>query len=514
MKQVIFCRCSTDKQEVESQLQETKQYAISLGYSESDFIYISSVGASAVKLNELYLQTIQQLKTYILSGEVNAVICYHLNRLFRTEIVAMELKELLISSNVQLHIKEPTINLLNVDGTVNNGCELAFSLFATLNKQNAIELKAKTLRGKKFKAEKGLYIGGGLPIGFKVENDIVVIDNDKRYIVELVYQLYLEGFSFRKIATEIIDRRLLDSITQSGVNRILSNPIYCNGKYPPIITKELFDKVQQIIKSNTITRTQKHYFFCSRKIQCTCGYAYAYNSQTTLYNCFAKNTETKNSVHSPSILINVLDGLVFSLVKERVEKELKKNQEKNRKDLVIKIDSLLQKSLKYATDIEKFKSKYDKLNDMYINDFISKSDFEIKRKQLQIKENELKEKEYKNKLELDRLSNIFADKSEYSVFDSNNAIEVQRVIQQHIQQITISDIRELTITFIDGSTFTCFYNGKKSNSKLFKDCEFKQPLYFPTIEHHNDTFVLNENYNPIPKKRGRKTISTLPNLSQ
>ena len=488
MKQVIFCRCSTDKQEVESQLLETKQYAISLGYNENDFIYISSVGASAVKLNELYKKTIEQLKNYILSGEVNAVICYHLNRLFRNEIVAMDLKELLISNNVNLHIKEPTISLLNVDGTVNSGCELAFALFVTMNKQNAIELKAKTLRGKKFKAEKGLYVGGGLPIGYTVENDIVVIDNDKRYIVELVYQLYLEGFSFRKIATELIERRLVDSITQSGVNRILSNPIYYNGKYPPIIDKDTFDKVQQIIKGNTITRTQKHYFFCSRKIQCTCGYAYAYNSQTTLYNCFAKHTETKDSTHSPSILINVLDGLVFSLVRERVEKETKKNAEKNRKDLVIKIDSLLQKSLKYATDIDKFKTKYDKLNDMYINDFISKQDFEIKRKQLQIKENELKEKEYKNKLELDRLTNIFADKSEYSVFDSNNAIEVQRVIQQHIQQITVSDIRELTITFIDGSTFECYYNGRYKKSKLFKDIEYTLPLSFPIIEHDGETF--------------------------
>lgn len=500
MKQIIFCRCSTDKQEVESQLQETKQYAISLGYNEKDFIYISSVSASAVKLNSLYMQMIEKLKNYILSGEINAVVVYHLNRLCRNDVIAMELKQLLIDNNVQLHVKEPTISLLNIDGSVNSGAELCFSLFATLNKQNAIELKAKTLRGKRAKKEKGLYVGGGLPIPYTVENDIVVIDNDKRYIVELVYQLYLEGFSFRKIATELIERRLVDKITQSGVNRILSNPIYYNGKYPTIIDKELFDKVQQIIKSNTITRTQKHYFFCSRKIQCTCGYSYAYNSQATLYNCFAKNTETKDSTHSPSILINVLDGLVFSLVKERVEKEQKKNQEKNRKDLVVKIDTLLQKSLKYATDIHNFQSKYDKLNDMYIDGILSKSDFEIKRKQLQIKENELKEKEYKNKVELDKLTNVFADKSEYSVFDTNNAIEVQRVIQQHLQQIRILDSQEVIITFVDGSTFSCFYNGRKSNSKLFKDCEFKQPLYYPSIVHNGETFVLNETYIPIPKK--------------
>lgn len=491
MKQIIFCRCSTDSQEVESQLQETKQYAISLGYSESDFIYISSVGASAVKLNELYLQSIQQLKTYIISGEINAVICWHLNRLCRNDIIAMELKELFIDNRVQLHIKEPNINLLNIDGTVNSGAELCFSLFATMNKQNAIELKEKTLRGKRAKKEKGLYCGGGLPFGYKVDNDIIIIDEEKRYIVELVYQLYSEGFSFRKIANELIDRRLVDNITQSGVNRILNNPIYHNGKYPPIVDKQLFDKVQSIVKSNTISRTQKHYFFCSRKIQCICGYAYAYNSQTTLYNCFAKHTETKNSTHSPSILISVLDGLVYTLVKEKVDKELKRNAEKNRKDLVTKIDSLIQKSLKYATDIDKFKTKYDKLNDMYIDGVLSKNDFEIKRKQLIIKENELKEKEHKNKLELDKLTNTFADKKQYSVFDGNNAVEVQRVIHQYIKMITIENSK-LDITFVDGSIYSCYYNGRKINYKLYQDNEFTEPLYFPSIIHHSETFEIVE----------------------
>ena len=502
MKQIIFCRCSTDKQEVESQLLETKQYAISLGYNEKDFIYISSVGASAVKLNELYMQTLQQLKNYILSGEINAVICFHLNRLCRNDIIAMELKELFISNRVQLHIKEPTISLLNVDGSVNSGAELCFSLFATMNKQNAIELKAKTLRGKNHKASQGLYIGGGVPLGYKVDNDIIVIDEEKRFVVELMFQLFLEGYSSRKIITELIERRLVDSITQAGVLRVLKNKKYYDGTLPPIINKDTFDKVQVLISNKNTVKGNKHYFFCATKIKCDCGFSYMYSLNDNNYLCHHnKRILNKNIKHNPSVLIPIIDGIVFSLVKERVEKEQKKNQEKNRKDLVIKIDSLLQKSLKYATDIHNFQSKYNKLNDMYLEDFISKSDFEIKRKQLQIKENELKEKEYKNKLELDRLTNIFADKSEYSVFDTNNSIEVQRVIQQHIHLIKVHHNFRVVITFTDNSVFEFYYYGRYKH-KIYADKEHLQPLYFPTIEHHNDTFVLNEKYNPISKNKG------------
>ena len=504
MKQIIFCRCSTDKQEVESQLQETKQYAISLGYNENDFIYISSVGASAVKLNELYLQTIQQLKNYIQSGEVNAVICWHLNRLCRNDIVAMELKQLFIDSRVNLHVKEPNINLLNVDGTVDSAAELCFSLFATMSKQNAIEIKQKTLRGKKHKASQGLYIGGGIPTGYKVVDDVFLIDEEKRYVVELTYKLFLEGYSSRKIVTELMERRLVDLITQAGVLRILKNSKYYDGTFPPIITKEMYDKVQQLLKEKNTVKGNKHYFFCATKIKCVCGFSYLYSLNDNNYLCHHnKRILNRNIKHSPSILIPILDGLVFSLVKDRVEKEQKKNQEKNRKDLVFKIDSLLQKSLKFSTDIDKFKSKYDKLNDMYIDGILSKSDFEIKRKQLQIKENELKEKEYKNKLELDRLTNIFTDKNTYSVFDGNNAIEVQRVIQQHIKSIILDFDFKLVITFVDDTTFECYYYGKYKHNKLFKDIDKKQPLSFPTIEHNNDTFVVSDIYNPICKKRGR-----------
>lgn len=501
MKQIIFCRCSTDKQEVESQLQETKLYAISLGYNENDFIYISSVGASAVKLNELYKQTINQLKNYILSGEINAVICWHLNRLCRNDIIAMELKELFIDNRVQLHIKEPNINLLNIDGTVNSGAELCFSLFATMNKQNAIEIKQKTLRGKKHKASQGLYIGGGVPLGYKVDNDIIVIDEEKRFVIELMFQLFIDGFSSRKIVTELIERRLVDSITQAGVLRVLKNSKYYDGTLPPIIDKDTFDKVQLLISDKNTVKGNKHYFFCATKIKCDCGFSYMYSLNDNNYLCHHnKRILNKNIKHNPSVLIPILDGIVFSLVKEKVDKELKRNAEKNRKDLVIKIDSLLQKSLKYATDIDKFKTKYDKLNDMYIDGVLSKNDFEIKRKQLIIKENELKEKEYKNKLELDRLTDIFSDKSEYSVFDTNNSIEVQRVIQQHIHLIKVHHNFRVVITFTDNSVFEFFYYGRFKH-KIYADKEHLQPLYFPTIEHNNDTFVLNENYNPICKKK-------------
>lgn len=486
-KVIIFCRVSTDSQEVESQLKETKEYAISLGYNEKDFIYISSIGASAVKLNTLYQQTIQQLKDYILSGEISAVVVYHLNRLCRNDVIAMELKQLLIENNVQLHVKEPTISLLNVDGSVNSGAELCFSLFATLNKQNAIELKTKTLRGKRAKAEKGLYGGGGIPFGYLVENDVFIINPDEKYIVETIFDLYNNGLSESKIVKELIETKVVESITKTRVNTILHNSNYCgNNAFPQLIDSELFNQVQEKIKSNTIVRSSKHYYFGARIFKCQCGLAYnVWHNE--LYNCISEN---KSVPHSKGLSVAFLDGLLYKVVYDRINTQLKKTSENNRNNLIKKINALSMKSIKLATDLDKFKEKYSRLQDLYIDGLYSKSEYNIKKTQLQIKENTIKEQLKSIELDLNYLTNVYVDKSIYNPMDNNySSQDIQRLINQHIKLISYID-NTITVTFVDNTTFICYYKRNRKDIKFWLDKDFSSPLETPFITHKGETFEI------------------------
>lgn len=484
-KVIIFCRVSTDSQEVDSQLKETTAYAISLGYNEKDFIYISSVGASAVKLNALYQSTIQKLKDYILSGEISAVVVYHLNRLCRNDVIAMELKQLLIENKVQLHVKEPTISLLNVDGSVNSGAELCFSLFATLNKQNAQELKAKTLRGKKAKSEKGLYGGGGIPFGYAVENQVFVINPDEKYVVETIFELYNNGLSFSQIVTELIDTKVIDNITKTRVNTILHNSIYCgNNAFPQIINSELFNQVQAKIKSNTIVRSSKHYYFGARIFKCQCGLSFNVWSNQ-LYRCINEN---KSVPHSKGISVAFLDGLLYKLVYDRINNQLKKNNKNNRNNLTQKIHTLSMKSITFATSLDKFKEKYSRLQDLYIDGLYSKSEYNIKKTQLQIKENALKEQLKQIEIDLNHLTNLFVDKSIYNPMDNNfSSQDIQRLINQNIKLVTYID-NTITVTFVDNTTFICYYKPTRKNIKFWLDKNFSIPLDTPLILHKVETF--------------------------
>ena len=60
----ILCiiRTSTVQQELISQHNEMNDYCISLGYSSEQIVFVESAGASARKLNEKYLQFIDQIK--------------------------------------------------------------------------------------------------------------------------------------------------------------------------------------------------------------------------------------------------------------------------------------------------------------------------------------------------------------------------------------------------------------------------------------------------------------------
>ena len=486
-KVIIFCRVSTDSQEVESQLKESKEYAISLGYNEKDFIYISSVGASAVKLNTLYMETIQKLKDYILSGEISAVVVYHLNRLCRNDVIAMELKQLLIENNVQLHVKEPTISLLNVDGSVNSGAELCFSLFATLNKQNAIELKAKTLRGKKAKSEKGLYGGGGIPFGYSVENDVFIINPDEKYVVETIFDLYNNGLSISKIVQELIETKVVESFTKTRVNTILHNSNYCgNNAFPQLINSELFNQVQEKIKSNTIVRSSKHYYFGARIFKCQCGLAYNVWSNQ-LYRCVGKN---ENIPHSKGISVAYMDGLLYKVVYDRINNQLKKTTENNRNNLIKKINALSMKSIKLATDLDKFKEKYSRLQDLYIDGLYSKADYNIKKTQLQIKENTIKEQLKSIEIDMNHLTNVYVDKSIYNPMDNNfSAQDIQRLINQHIKLITYID-NTITVTFIDNTTFICYYKRNRKGIKFWMDKDFSIPFEIPFITHKGIMFKI------------------------
>lgn len=505
---VIFTRCSTSRQEIESQRIETERYAIELGYDKKDFIFIGSAGASAVKVNQQYQDDLNKLYQLIEDFKVKAVVVYHLNRIARNDVIAMQIKQKLIDYQVQLNIKEPTLTLLNSDGTVNSGTELAFALFATMSKQQADELKAKAKRGKARNIENRLYNGGRVPFGYVLNGNKIEIDIPTSMIIKEAFETFSKGgISIRALAREY-ESRGISKLNFSALYKMLLNENYCNGKiYEPIISTELFDKVQEVLKQNNVNIPHQYvnFNYCNKLLKCSCGANYTSTSKQYFCNRLNKD-EYKDIYHDKNISVPHLDGLILIIALHIKSKLSKQDISKEKEENLKQSQSLLQKNQKMILDNQKVESKKERLKELYINGDLTKSEYQKRKDKLEVEYNENNIKILKYTLEIERLAKlrelpdnnqIFKPQHDIDNFDYELDKQVNTIIKQVISTITYQD-NKLTITAVNGDVFNIIV--KKRNFNIFEDLQ-GHILQFPMIYRNkqHSALVYNVNSNQYAK---------------
>ena len=319
-KVLIMIRTSTEKQDIDNQHNEMVEFCKQRGYLEENMVFIQEQGASAVKMDDRYKAQIEEIKEAIRQDEnIDCFACWHLNRAFRNEEAYLDIKSFLLPRKIQMLVKNPSLELLNADGTINKGMELAMGLFAILNKQEDEERKEKFKRTKKANALKGKYNGGcNIRYGYKVDdNQYYVIDEVEGKIVSTIFELYSTGkYSGKTLALELHKRGI--NMQHQKIINILHSDAYCGRPqekwydrvYPAIISEELFDKCQSIRGENKImTRRGDKQTIGSKIIKCPeCGCVYTGNS--TNYSCCGHSVLRKCS-NSLTIKKSVIDGLLW-----------------------------------------------------------------------------------------------------------------------------------------------------------------------------------------------------------
>ena len=126
------------------------------------------------------------------------------------------------------------------------------SAFAAFEK-NMINIR--TMSGKKNKAEKKLFAGGKVPLGYKLVNsDFLQIDENTARIVKCIFMLRERKFSYRKIA-RYVENVFCITLHFTTIKYILSNKVYIGEftqekKYripvSPLISREEFYKINSL----------------------------------------------------------------------------------------------------------------------------------------------------------------------------------------------------------------------------------------------------------------------------
>lgn len=126
------------------------------------------------------------------------------------------------------------------------------------------ELAQKVHRGQQIKAKDAAYLGGRIPLGYRIENKRYVIDEVDAAIVREIFQKYAEGWSYKQLCDDFNSRQIRTSkgavFNKNSFHVILKNRrylgiyIYDNielpGKMPQIIDEKLFNEVAAKMKLN------------------------------------------------------------------------------------------------------------------------------------------------------------------------------------------------------------------------------------------------------------------------
>lgn len=383
MEKKIFCiiRASTEQQETESQKKELVDYCITKGFAVEEMAFIEVAGASARKLNDKYIQMLEDIKATLLSSPtINAVALWHLNRLGRVESKLHEMKEFFVTNKIQVYCKNPDFTLLDDNGNESAAGGIAFSVYASMVKYETDEMFAKMNRGRERNKANGIFAGGKIKFGYTLDaTKHFIINEDEAKTIRLIFELYATGkYSFYTLVEELRARGITkdgQKITYEMIQNALADEAYykgINGKIP-LIDKELFDKCAAI-KANTVavkrTKESRNVNFAAGLLKCSCGNNFV--ACGDFYRCYSKmNNYRKKKVvecDSPTIRRDILDDVLWLVTRPLQQKFLMEKDTVSIEEQKDKINVLTVKVSTAQKELSDIKGRKEKLEDAYYVD--------------------------------------------------------------------------------------------------------------------------------------------------
>jgi len=259
MKRVIaLIRVSTKQQELESQAFKVMERILADGYKEEEIEPIKDI-ESGSKLSEEERSGINRLKHFVETEPIEVVYVYEVSRISRRASVVISVRDYLIAKGIQLIIINPPIKLLNEQKQLSPDANLFFQLFSVMAENETYIRKERIMRGKEKKRQDGKLAQGYPIFGYTVDADHYIIHHPKQApIVREIFERYVKLESSGSIGRDLWMRGCLCAKTeklishQTKVCAILREPRYAHSDEiyrSPIISKELWDRAQEIHKS-------------------------------------------------------------------------------------------------------------------------------------------------------------------------------------------------------------------------------------------------------------------------
>ncbi|CCV15563.1 recombinase family protein [Mesorhizobium sp. STM 4661] len=211
------------------------------------------------------LQDIRDIK-------VDVVVVYKIDRLTRSLMDFSKIVEIFDASSVSFVSVTQQFNTTTSMGRLTLNVLLSFAQFE--REVTAERIRDKIAASKK----KGMWMGGVVPLGYRVEDRKLVIDETEAQTVRHLFDRYLTLKSVRDLVDEVASDGLLTRSRQrkdgsvavtmpfgrGNLYHLLSNPIYIgkirhkdqvyDGEHEPIVTSATFEEAQALLASQAPRR--------------------------------------------------------------------------------------------------------------------------------------------------------------------------------------------------------------------------------------------------------------------
>ncbi len=256
MKGVIYAKYSSENQReesIEGQLRECREYADKQGITVLS-TYIDRAYSAKTDNRPEFQRMIKDSSKHLF----DVILVWKLDRFARNRYDSAYYKNIL---------KKNRVRLISIKENISDGPEgiILESMLEGFAEYYSAELAVKVVRGMTENALKCRYNGGTVPLGYYVDNEghFQIDELAAPYVIE-AFTLYSEGYRIKDIVDRWNEKGITSArdgkVTINSVTHLLRNPRY-TGEYryhdviipegmPAIISKELFDRVQERIAKN------------------------------------------------------------------------------------------------------------------------------------------------------------------------------------------------------------------------------------------------------------------------
>lgn len=422
-----YCRVSTDNEDQANSFESQQRYFREYIEKHSDWklcgIYADEgVSGTSTKKRKEFLRMID----CACRGEIDLILTKEISRFARNTLDSISYTRQLKEHGVGVIFMNDNINTLDPDA------ELRLTIMSSIAQDEIRRTSERVKWGQQRRMEQGVVFGCSM-LGYDVKDGKITVNEEGAKIVRLIFDKYVnEGKGTYVIGRELCEAGIFPMKAREWYNtvilRVIRNDKYCGdlvqkknitpnyldhkkkcnhgeeefviirNHHEPIISREMFDKANQIADSRALSQEGKakhsnRYPF-SGKIKCgTCGASYTtrYNTRSDgskykAWRCSEATNHGKPHIdnmgnhvgcHSNSIRNEEAVHIMYLAAKN-----LKYNRKKIESNLIKVIESVLEDKShktdigKLEREIEKEETKSDKLLDLYLEDSITKEKYE------------------------------------------------------------------------------------------------------------------------------------------